>query len=42
MLYWAYGDFARGVVNDAKNHPMQQGNDTVIIGGDTIPLTEVD
>ena len=42
VLYWAYGDFARGVVEDAKNHPMRQGNDTVIVNGHTIVLTEVE
>jgi hypothetical protein len=40
-LHWAYGDFANGVIEDAKNHPMHHGIDTVVIRGDAPELTEV-
>jgi hypothetical protein len=42
VLYWAYGDFARGVIEDAKNHPMHQGADTIVVNGDTLTLTTVE
>lgn len=41
-LYWAYGDFARGVIEDTKNHPMNQGTDTIVVNGDTLTLTTVE
>ena len=41
VLFWAYGDFARGVIEDARNHPMHRGNDTVVFNGDTIVLMDV-